>query len=205
MQEGIRFARESGSFSKPQGVVFNEMQGAYSNHDSIVAEWSYRTLFPDSPYRFDSGGEPEAIVDLTYEDFVSYHKTYYHPSNCRIFLYGNIPTEEQLSFIEEKFLSSFSVQQVDSDIPLQKRWDMPREFEFTSPMGDGTDSTTTVTLDWLTLSLEDPVSVLSMEVLAEILLGNSGSPLEKAMVDSGLGDDVSPVSGRVAGGEWFSA
>jgi Zn-dependent M16 (insulinase) family peptidase len=196
MQEGIRFEKGEDGLPVPQGVVFNEMQGAYSNHDSIVAEWSYRTLFPDTPYRFDSGGEPESILGLSYEDFLAYHATYYHPSNCRIFLYGNIPTEKQLSFIEEKFLSSFSKLSIDSEIPVQPRWTSPRFSEFTAPLGgDEDDDTTTITLNWLTRSLDDPVGVLSMEVLSEILLGNSGSPLEKAIVDSGLGDDVSPVSG----------
>jgi len=196
MQEGIRFERGKDGLPIPQGVVFNEMQGAYSNHDSIVAEWSYRTLFPDTPYRFDSGGEPESILELTYEDFVAYHRTYYHPSNCRIFLYGNIPTEKQMAFIEEKFLSSFDRLPIDADIPLQPRWSSPRVVEVTAPSGgEDDDDTTTITVNWLTFSLDDPVGVLSMEVLAEILLGNSGSPLEKAIVDSGLGDDVSPVSG----------
>ena len=100
MQEGIRYEKE-GDKLVPKGIVFNEMKGSYSDHNSVLAEWSYRSLFPDNSYRHDSGGMPDEIRKLTYEEFLDFHKKYYHPSNCRIFLYGSFDTDKQLEFIQE--------------------------------------------------------------------------------------------------------
>ncbi|MEW5815499.1 MAG: insulinase family protein [Spirochaetota bacterium] len=196
-QEGRRFEiREDGSL-KVTGVVFNEMSGNYSNHESILGEWALRSLFPDTAYRFDSGGEPFTILDLKYEDFIGFHGTYYHPSNCYIYLYGNIPTEKYLHFLESNFLSSFSKIEIDASIPLQKRWKEPRRFEVTSPLGDGEvpSGKTSIAVSWLLPEVTDPFKVLCMEILDQILIGNAGSPLRKAIVDSGLGEDLSPLSG----------
>ena len=196
LQEGRRFEPDGGSF-KVTGIVYNEMKGAYSTHDSIVGEWAYRSLFPDSPYYHDSGGDPLEIPSLTYERFVDYHRTYYHPSNCLVFLYGNIPTERNLEFLDGEFLSRFSRQTADISIPDQPRWSKPRRLERTGPLAEGEDPAgkTTVIVNWLTVGVADPFEVLGMEVLSEILIGNSGSPLQKVIVESRLGEDLSPQSG----------
>lgn len=196
-QEGRRYTLDDSGTLNVDGVVYNEMKGNYSSHDSIVGEWSYRSLFPNSPYRFDSGGDPSAIRDLTYEEFVGFHKRFYHPSNCRIFLYGNIPSEEILIKLDERFLSRFDKTSPDIVIPSQPRWSASMSFDFTSPAAEGDDSTgkSTISVNWLTASVHDPLMVLSLEILTEILLGHSGSPLQKAIVESGLGEDISPVSG----------
>ena len=196
-QEGRRYVINDEGLDV-DGIVYNEMKGNYSSHDSIVGEWSFRSLFPDTCYRYDSGGEPEAIRDLTYEQFVDFHRRWYHPSNCRIFLYGDIPSEETLSFLDDRFLSHFSWAEIDATITQQPRWDKPIELSVTSPTGDsgGEDSAgSTITLNWLTAPVHDPLVVLSLEILTEILLGHSGSPLQKAIVESGIGEDLSPVSG----------
>lgn len=196
-QEGCRFEIGSRGELSVNGVVYNEMQGNYSAHDSIAAEYSYRTLFPDSPYRHDSGGEPESILSLTYGQFLEFHKKYYHPSNCRIFLYGNIDTLRQCLFINEHFLSPFNSKITAPVIPAQPRWAAPREFFFTSPLGEEENGNgkSTITLNWLSVPASDPEQLMTLEVLAEILLGNAGSPLHKAVLDSGLGEDLSPLSG----------
>lgn len=196
-QEGHRLEFDEDGNLKIVGIVFNEMKGAYSDHDSIVGEWSYRSLFPDTQYYYDSGGEPEAIPDLTYEEFINYHETYYHPSNCRVFLYGNISSETQLQFLEDGFLNGFEKRNVNAEIKNQTRWDKPRSIEFTSPLTEGEDSNgkTTIAVNWLMTDIGNPLDLLSLEVLSDILLSNSGSPLYKAIVDSGLGADISPVSG----------
>ncbi len=196
-QEGHRLEFDEDGNLKIVGIVLNEMKGAYSDHDSIVGEWCYRSLLPETQYYYDSGGEPETIPDLSYENFRSYHETYYHPSNCRVFLYGNIPTEKQLQFLEEGFLGSFDRKDVDTEIKNQTRWDKPHSLELTSPLTDNEDpkGKSTIAVNWLMNDVGNPLDLLSLEVLSEILLSNTGSPLYKAVVDSGLGADLSPVSG----------
>jgi len=195
-QEGHRLeADEEGRYGVT-GIVFNEMKGAYSNHDSIVGEWSYRSLFPDTPYHYDSGGDPLSIPKLSYEAFRDFHRRAYHPSNCRIFLYGDIDTEQQLEFLQDHFLSRFTMGKKASDIPMQPRWNGPRRFSFTSPAdGDENTNRSSVVLSWIVGEISKPDEVLALEVLSEILIGHVGSPLYKAMVDSRLGEDISPVSG----------
>jgi len=179
------------------GVVYSEMQGKYANPEALVADWSYQSLFPDTPYGFDSGGEPISILKLTYEAFVDFHKKYYHPSNCKIFLYGNIPTIKHLSFLEEEFLSQFHRLAIKSEIPYQPRWSSPRKVEVTFPIKreDSIEKKSSITINWLTVPVIDPARVIALEVLSEILVGNSGSPLRKALLDSKLGEDISPATG----------
>jgi len=179
------------------GVVYNEMKGNYSSPESIAGEWSIRSLFPDTPYGFDSGGDPEHIPELTYEQFVSFHHQYYHPSNCRIFLYGNISTQTYLSFLEEHFLEQFSCRAIDSEIPYQPRWLESRRVERTYPVkeNDRLAKKSTVTVNWLSAPVIDPFTTTAMKILAEVLVGHAGSPLYKALMDSKLGEDIAPATG----------
>ncbi|MDC7227204.1 MAG: insulinase family protein [Spirochaetales bacterium] len=197
MQEGIRFEPQEDGSAQPSGVVFNEMKGAYSNHDSIAAEYSYRYMFPESPYKWDSGGEPSAIPSLTYEDFKAWHARFYHPSNCRIFLYGDIDTAEQLEFLQENALSRFGGKaEPAEDISIQPSWDKSRDARVSSPLsGDEDEAGATLTLNWKCGSSENSINILAFEVLTEALMGNMGAPLYKAVVESGIGEDLSPVSG----------
>ncbi len=199
-QEGHRIEFDENEQLKIGGVVYNEMTGAYAEKESIVNEWAYRSLFTNSPYRFDSGGVPESIPDLTYKDFIDYHRTFYHPSNCRIFLYGNIPTEEQLTFIEKNFLSVFKKKDVDSAVCYQERWKSPKYIEkfCSSADGENPEGRTIISINWLIGDTTDSVNLLSTEILAEILLGSAGAPMQTAILDSGLGEDISPVSGLEA-------
>ncbi len=196
-QEGVRLEPGENGL-EVSGVVFNEMQGNYSSFESIVGEWSYRGLFPDSSYGFDSGGEPASIRELTYEDFRAYHEEFYHPSNCRIFLYGNIPTGEQLQFIQENFLSGFTEpRQVDARISEESDWDAPRNLTVDAPGGESEEGEqgSSILISWRLGTINDPVYLLAWEVLAEILLGHPGSPLYKALIDCQMGEDISPSSG----------
>ena len=173
------------------GVVFNEMKGVFSSPESIVAYTSMRSLFPDSPYGFESGGHPEAIASLTYEQLQAFHRRFYHPGNCRIFLYGNIPTPQTLEFLEENFLKTFGPAEIDSHLVLQPRWQEPRRVEQTFPM----EGKSSVTLNWLTVPVKEPLNLLSFEVLTELLIGNEGAPVHRALLESKLGDDLSPAAG----------
>ena len=196
-QEGHRLERDEEGRLRRVGIVYNEMKGNYSSQEGIAAEWSIRSLFPDTAYSVDSGGDPDDIPRLTYEQFKKFHRTWYHPSNCRIFLYGNVSPEKNLSFLQEKFLSSFDRRDLDSTVPLQPAWLSPVEMEVGYPSGeeDDTAGKSSLLLNWKTIGHEDPVKSLSLSIMAEMLMGNSGAPLQKALHESDLGEDVSPVSG----------
>lgn len=183
---------DQGNGLKRTGVVYNEMKGVFSNPESVVANSSLRSLFSDSPYGFESGGHPRAIAGLTHQQLIEFHSRFYHPGNCRIFLYGNIPTPTTLEFLQNNFLKSFGPAGNDSSITAQRRWSKPRKLERTFPAETGKS---TVVLNWLTVPVADALKLLSFEVLSEILVGNEGAPLHKALLESKLGDDLSPATG----------
>ena len=182
---------------KVVGVVYNEMLGNYSSPESIAADWSFRSLFPDTPYGVDSGGNPHHIPELTYEQFLNFHRRYYHPSNCKIFLYGHIATEKHLAFLQEQFLEQFSRIEIDSAIPFQPRWSKPRQLEKTYPVQQNGPVTgkSTITINWLGAPITDSLQTTAIKILAEALIGNAGSPLRKALIESQLGEDISPATG----------
>ena len=194
MQEGVRIQKDSDGTYKYMGVVYNEMKGAYSDHNSILSEWSGRSLFPDTNYKYDSGGMPEDIKTLGYWEFMEFHKKNYHPSNCKIFLYGNIDSEKQLDFIDKNFLSFFDKQEKSASAKIQKHIPEPVYLEKYSLSDEG-KGTTSIAINWLCADSTDPLELLSMEILGELLIGSSGSPLYLSIINSGLGEDLSPVSG----------
>ncbi len=174
-----------------KGVVFNEMKGAYSSPDSLLAEYSQQSLFPANPYGFDSGGDPKEIPSLTFDQFKAFHEKYYHPSNARIFFYGNDEPEERLRLVNE-YLKDFHRIPVDSTIPLQPRFQEPRRVVRAFPSGEESLKAM-FTLNWL---LDEPYQVgqnLAFHMLEYILLGMPGSPLRKALMDSKLGEDLAGV------------
>ncbi|HEQ70882.1 MAG TPA: peptidase M16, partial [Spirochaetia bacterium] len=179
------------------GVVYNEMKGNYSSQASIVADWAMRSLFPDTPYGVDSGGDPADIITLTHKELQDFHAAYYHPGNCRILLYGNIPTETQLAFLEKEFLSRFTPREVDSVIPLQPRRTAPVTMVKTYPVAPGVPlgRKTEITLNWLLAPVTDSAARTALVVLSEILHGNAGSPLRRALVESGWGEDYTSAAG----------
>ena len=196
LQEGRRFVPQEDGSLKVEGIVFNEMKGSFSSFDSIVGDWSYRSLFDKAQYRYESGGSPQAIPQLSYEQFVDFHQNYYHPSNCRVFLYGNIPTEEQLRFLHENYLAEFDAGGTAPDIPEEPVWDTPRSFTVKGPAVDGEEKPKpTITINWRTGTTVDPKVLLSMQVLSAALIGHPGTPLQKLINDTELGEDMSPVSG----------
>lgn len=174
-----------------KGVVFNEMKGAYSSPDSLLAEYSQQSLFPDNTYGFDSGGDPVEIPNLTYEQFLAFHRKYYHPSNARIYFYGDDRPEERLKLVDE-FLKGFEAIEVDSTISLQPPLDQPRRF--TRPFAVGSDDDrgmkAMMTVNWLIGETTDTELNMAFEILEYILLGMPGSPLRKALIDSDLGEDL---------------
>jgi len=203
MQEGHRYeivkddAANDGSKTDRlsiTGVVYNEMKGAYSSLNSYANFWSVKAVLPDTPYGFESGGNPEHIPELSWEGLKDFHRRRYSPANCRIFLAGNIPTEKQLDFLNTRFFSSMEDGGTAAPkVARQKRWDLPREHKVFCPAGGDTKST--VFISWLCSDATDPTETLALAALGEVLLGHDGSPLLKALIESGLGEDLSPVSG----------
>jgi len=186
-----------------KGVVFNEMKGAYSSPDNLLGRYSQQATFPNNTYGVDSGGDPTVIPDLTYEQFKRFHETYYHPSNALIFFYGDDDPQERLRRMDG-YLSEFEAIAVDSAVALQPAFDAPRTVRFPygatadgAPEGGdegeeaGDDSPKAfVEVNWLLPEYEDTTLIMALEILSHALLDTPASPLRKALIDSGLGEDV---------------
>ncbi|MEW6668341.1 MAG: insulinase family protein [Thermodesulfobacteriota bacterium] len=173
-----------------RGVVFSEMKGAHSSPDSLLAETSRQSLFPESPYGFDAGGDPAHIPSLTFEQFRAFHQRYYHPSNARIYFYGDDEPERRLSLVND-YLKDFQRIRIDSRVGVQTAFQEPKRITRPFAAGEGQSASKgLVTLNWL---LEEPTRVeqnLGLHMLEYILLGMPGSPLRKALIDSGYGEDL---------------
>lgn len=174
-----------------KGVVYNEMKGAYSSPDSLLYRYASRSLFPDNAYGFDSGGDPVEIPNLTYDQFKAFHATYYHPSNARIFFYGDDDPNERLRMLDER-LRQFQSIQVNGTVTLQAPFAAPKQFVYS--YGVAADTTTKqksmVQLNWLLPESDDPDLMMGLSVLSYALLGMAASPLRKHLMDTGLGEDL---------------
>ncbi|MHC1742286.1 MAG: insulinase family protein [Syntrophobacteraceae bacterium] len=192
-QEGWHYDLEDSS--QPiiyKGVVFNEMKGAYSSPDTLLAEHTQQSLFPDTTYGLDSGGNPRIIPRLSYEQFKSFHEDYYHPSNARIFFYGDDEPDRRLALLDA-YLREFEPRAVDSTVALQSPFASPRRISrhYAAGENDGEErARPMVTVNWLLPETADPVANLSLVILSYVLLGMPGSPLRKALIESGLGEDI---------------
>jgi Zn-dependent M16 (insulinase) family peptidase len=178
------------------GIVYNEMKGAYSSPDSLIYKAIQENLYPDSVYAFDAGGDPDVIPTLTYEQFREFHRSYYSPTNARFFIYGDITTSEHLAFLSE-MLTGFDRVEIDSSIKSQKRLTASRTIQSTYPIGkdEPLDHKTMVNIAWMMSDNADYETSLILEIIAALLVGSAASPLRKALIDSGLGEDLSPISG----------
>lgn len=190
-QEGWHYELESSDGEMTfKGVVFNEMKGAYSSPDSVLDEMSQRSIFPDTNYHVDSGGDPERIPDLTYTQFVDFHRRYYHPSNARIFFYGDDNPEKRLELLDA-YLNAFEAQPVDSLVPLQPAFRQPVRHVHPYEVGDDDPNPRHwITLNWLLPEGGDAELSLGLGILENILIGNPAAPLRKALIDSGLGENL---------------
>ncbi|WP_425539170.1 insulinase family protein [Microaceticoccus formicicus] len=175
-----------------KGVVYNEMRGAMSTAEDQVQEFSNQALYPDSIYRFNSGGEPYDIPKLSYEDFVDFHKKYYHPSNSYIYLYGNGDTISELEYIETEYLSAFDRLEIDSSISAQPRFDEKRYCSFEYSTTDEVENTESDYLIYgvLTGDTLDGETRMMTEILKEALIDSDAAPIKRALIDAGIGEDV---------------
>lgn len=192
-QEGWHYHLEdaAGELSY-NGVVYNEMKGVYSSADSQLAQAVQEALYPDTTYGCDSGGDPAEIPELTYEEFLAFHKKYYHPSNSYIYLYGDVDMEKELAFIDEEYLKNFDYLEVDSQIHLQKGFEKAKEVTVSYPLSDAEEEENNTYFSYNTVigsSLNRTLN-LAFSVLDYCLIDVPGAPLKKALVDAGISSDV---------------
>jgi len=180
-----------------KGVVYNEMKGAMSSPDQVMVRSILKALCPDTTYAHNSGGEPSDIPALTYAQLREFHRRHYHPSNAYFFTYGDLPLSGHLAFIEKTVLRRFAAIDPGTEVTPQPRWDSPRTAAFSYPLGRGEDATKKhqTCVAWLASDIRDTEQVLCLSLLEQILIGNAGSPLRKALIDSGLGSALCDGSG----------
>ena len=175
------------------GVVYNEMKGAFSSPEGVLDRVVLNSLFPDNAYSVESGGDPEVIPELTYEQFLDFHRKYYHPSNSYIYLYGDMNMEEKLRWLDEKYLSDFENEPVDSEIHLQKPFTEMKEVvqEYSIASEESEEDNTYLSYNKVIGTTLDEKLYLSFEILDYALLSAPGAPLKKALLDAGVGKDIS--------------
>lgn len=191
LQEGWHYEAETAD--EPityKGVVFNEMKGVYSSPDSLLYRGTQQALFPDVTYGVDSGGDPAHIPDLTYEQFKAFHETYYHPSNARLYFYGDDDPAKRLAQVAS-YLDAFNKQHVDSSVGLQASFSEPQTHVHTYEAGDNEEGSqkSMMTLSWLLPENTDRNQTMLLGLLSYILVGTPASPLRKALLDSGIGEE----------------
>ncbi len=187
-----------------KGVVFNEMKGAYASPEGLLYRQIKQAMFPENAYRHDFGGNPEVMPSLTYEQFRSFHETYYHPSNARIVFYGDDDPEERLKLANE-YLREFDEMAADTAVHPHAPFDKPQRFTFPYSVDAASDERPKhyVTLNWVLPPIDDDMELQhALYILSSTLLGTVGAPLRKTLVDSGLGEDVigGGYSGRMRQG-----
>ncbi len=174
------------------GVVYNEMKGAFSSPEGVLDRVILNSLFPDTSYANESGGDPEVIPELTYEQFLDFHRTYYHPSNSYIYLYGDMDMEEKLRWLDENYLSDFDEIQVDSKIQYQKPFAEMREIvqEYSIASDEKEEDNTYLSYNKVIGTSLDEKLYLAFQILDYALLSAPGAPLKKALLDAGIGKDI---------------
>lgn len=174
------------------GVVYNEMKGAFSAPDDVLWREVTTSLFPDTTYGVESGGDPQFIPDLTYEQFLDFHGSYYHPSNSYIYLYGNMDVEEKLKFIDEQYLSAFDKIQIDSAVMDQPSFEETKEIMKTYPITDGESEldNTYLTYNMVVGDSLNKELYIALQILDYALCSAPGAPIKQALIDKGIGKDV---------------
>lgn len=192
-QEGWSYNLESAEDALTyNGVVYNEMKGAFSSPEGVLDRIVISSLFPDTCYANESGGDPEHIPELSYEQFLDFHRKYYHPSNSYIYLYGDMNFEEKLEWLDREYLSSFDKLEIDSEIRLQQPFDEVKEIVETYSITDSEpeEDNTYLSYNKVIGTSLDRELYLGFEVLDYALLSAPGAPLKKALVDAGIGKDI---------------
>ncbi len=190
-QEGWHYEMESpdGELTY-NGVVYNEMKGAFSSADEVLGRHVQEALYPDTTYAFESGGDPDCIPDLTYEDYLAFYRKYYHPSNSYIYLYGDLDMAEALNWMDREYLSHYEKQEIDSTIAPQKSFDAMKQIELSYAASEDDDEGTYFTWSKVVSNALDREKYLAFQVLEYVLLDAPGAPLKQALLDAGIGVDI---------------
>lgn len=177
---------------KINGVVYNEMKGAYSSPDEVLSSQIYRSLFPDNTYSRDSGGNPEYIPKLTYEAYLDFYHKYYHPSNSYIYLYGDMDVVERLEWLDKEYLSLYDYKKVNSEINKQPAFDEIKnvEAQYSITMDDSQENKTYLSYNRVVGDSLDEMLYQAFDVLDYALVSSPGAPVKQALIDAGIGDDV---------------
>lgn len=201
-QEGHRLEFEAGKEGDEEalsfkGVVYNEMKGAMSSPHQVLGRALNKALMPETTYANNSGGDPEAIPDLSWDELKAFHARHYHPSNAYFFTYGDIPLADHLKVISEKVLSRFEKIDPKTTVEPQGRWTAPRKVVEYYPADEeeGRDNRAQVSLVWLVTDILNTRETLAFSLLSQILLGNAAAPLRKALIDSNLGSSLCDATG----------
>lgn len=175
------------------GVVYNEMKGAFSSPEDILDRKILNSLFPDSTYGVESGGDPACIPDLSYEEFLDFHRTYYHPANSYIYIYGNVDMQERLEYLDREYLSAFDAIEVPSKIVLPEKFEeMHTEIgKYSISTADSEEDNTYLSFNAAIGSSLDVEKANAYAVIEYVLLSAPGAPLKQALLDAGLGKDIS--------------
>ncbi|MGF7142951.1 hypothetical protein HNQ56_001373 [Anaerotaenia torta] len=192
-QEGWHYDLETEDAPlKYNGVVYNEMKGAFSSPESMLYRMIQNSLFPDTPYGVESGGDPDYIPDLSYEEFLEFHRTYYHPSNSYIYLYGDMDFAERLNWLDKEYLNQYEHLDVASRVELQKPFASCRQVEAFYPLSEGEEAKDSTYVSWNAVignSLDKELG-LTFQVLDYVLLQAPGAPVKQALLDAGIGKDI---------------
>jgi Zn-dependent M16 (insulinase) family peptidase len=193
MQEGWHYELEDKqSEITYKGVVYNEMKGVFSSPDAILEKRNFECLFPDTAYGVESGGDPESIPELTQDQFIDFHKKYYHPSNGYIFLYGDLDILDNLKFLDEEYLNNFDKIQVNSEITLQPTFAQKVEkvFEYSIAPNETVKDKTFISRNFVLGQAANSEICLAFQILEYLLLETPAAPLRNALIEAGLGKDV---------------
>ncbi|MBQ3665904.1 MAG: insulinase family protein [Lachnospiraceae bacterium] len=192
-QEGVTLSLDSEEAElKYNGVVYNEMKGAFSSPDDVLDRVISQSLYPDTCYGVESGGNPDFIPDLTYEKFIDFHKRYYHPSNSYIYIYGDIDMDEMLEWMDREYLSQYDYNPVDSEICLQTAFDSMVKVREEYPISESEDTSdnTYLSYNFVVGDILDKELYLAMQVLEYAIISMPGAPIKQALLDKGIGKDI---------------
>ncbi len=193
MQEGWHYELEDAEDElRINGVVYNEMKGAFSSPDDVLDREVLNSLFPDTAYGTESGGDPDVIPSLTYEEFLEFHKKYYHPSNSYIYLYGDMDMAEKLEFLDREYLDRFDALEVDSQIRVQEGFDAPREIrrEYSIMEGESEQGNTYLAYNAVVGDNLDRKLYIAFQTLDYALCSAPGAPIKEALIQKGIGKEI---------------
>ena len=193
MQEGWHYDLENlGAELSVNGVVYNEMKGAFSSPDEVMSRGVFSSLYPDTTYGMESGGDPEVIPDLTYKDFLEFHKKYYHPSNSYIYLYGDMDFEEKLIWMDEIYLGKYSKLEIDSEIRMQNKFNKVKyeSIPYAMSKDESEIDATYLTYNKVIKDNLDPLTYIGYQVIDYVLFSSPGAPVQKALQEEGIGKEI---------------